>query len=87
MAPLYDFICQDGHTTERLARVETEVVYCACGKPAKRASVYRVAHNRFSSPVDFVMTEPMRAAHEEALGRKHDALAAKAEAVGNGWKP
>lgn len=86
--PLYEFVCSREHTTERLAGVNCETVECfTCGAPAKRNPVNRVAYNHFSSPVDFHMTEPMRAAHEEALGRKADAQQQKAEYVGNGWSP
>mgnify|MGYP001590476436 CR=1 FL=1 len=40
--PLYDFICPEGHVTERLGPFSLDLVACACGKPAHRAEVNRI---------------------------------------------
>lgn len=37
--PRYDFRCRAGHTTERRASFETELISCPCGLPARRSEV------------------------------------------------
>jgi hypothetical protein len=46
--PLYEFRCQEGHTTEARASRETTSIFCACGAPAARQSVYRVGVSGFA---------------------------------------
>ncbi len=41
--PIYDFQCSSGHTSERLARMETTHLFCKCGRLAERSPVNRVA--------------------------------------------
>lgn len=82
--PMYRFTCSQGHVAEQRASFETEAIDCVCGEKAKRAAVYP-----FSSPrkwaSEFVMPSSARAAHEEALGYKREAMAAMQEAVQNGF--
>lgn len=69
---------------ERLAGYSTSTLPCDCGLEAKRLSVYSFASpKRWAS--ELVLSAAAREAHEEALGYKHEALAAKAEAEGNGF--
>lgn len=51
--PLFTFICGEGHSTERLAHRDTEVIWCSCGQPAARQSIYSVATLGFTrTPLD-----------------------------------
>ena len=51
--PLYSFICSEGHSTERLAPRETELIFCSCGQPAARESVYAIGVSGFArTPID-----------------------------------
>lgn len=86
--PLYEFDCPAGHRTERLASRDTEVVYCACGEPARRQTVYRVSPPpRMFQARDFDLTPEMRQLNEDALGHKHEAMKTLADARANGWRP
>ncbi len=83
--PLYDYRCEEGHVTERLTSRDHEAIYCPCGKPAFRQSVYATASpRRWASEIS--LPSGVRAALDEATGYKREALAAKAEAVANGFK-
>ena len=46
--PLYDFRCPACGIFEAKARYSEEVIYCACGEPASRQSVYHVAFTGFT---------------------------------------
>lgn len=46
--PLFTFRCSADHETEKLAPRETEVIYCACGLPARRAEVNRIGVSGFA---------------------------------------
>mgnify|MGYP001617678731 FL=1 len=51
--PLFEFVCGNGHRTERLAARDTEMIWCSCGQPSARASVYRVNVTGFTpTPID-----------------------------------
>lgn len=42
--PIYDFTCKCGEVTEARAGYDADALPCpACGQPAKRATVYRIA--------------------------------------------
>lgn len=41
--PLYDYECPQGHLAELLRPWGVATVLCACGEPAARQAVYRVA--------------------------------------------
>ena len=47
--PRYDFSCEAGHHFEQRASYDTELVFCRCGSPARRGSVYRVGISGFAS--------------------------------------
>lgn len=83
--PLYDFSCAGGHTTERLASMATEAVACFCGRKAKRQAVYSHASPRTWAS-EFEVPTSAREALAEVTGWKREAMAAKEEAVKNGWK-
>lgn len=83
--PLYDFTCGREHVTEKLTDVSVERITCHCGQQAKRQSVYPHASLRTWGS-DFQVSREMRAAIDESIGYKHEAVAAMNEAVGNGWK-
>lgn len=84
--PLYDYRCEEGHVTERLAPFDCTYTSCfTCGRTAKRQSVYQVASPQRSAS-EINLSSSVRAALDEVTGYKHEALAAKAEAVANGFK-
>ncbi len=62
MAPFYDYICPEGHVQELLRGRECELVYCPCGKHAKRAEVYPVSFTHGAKLGDV----PLKALHETA---------------------
>ncbi len=48
--PLYQFTCPVGHTTEkRVTSYSVEVIPCACGEAASRASVNRINFGGYAS--------------------------------------
>ena len=54
MTPLYEYVCEAGHVTERLAKGRDEsLIYCGCGLPSERQTVNRIAFTGFARvPVD-----------------------------------
>ncbi len=44
MAPTYDFLCSEGHSTESRQGYGVTTIPCRCGVEATRQSVYRQAH-------------------------------------------
>ena len=53
MMPLYEFVCSEGHVTERLAAMKVETIFCSCGQPAARQVVYPITFPGFTrTPID-----------------------------------
>ena len=43
--PLYDYICNQGHSTEKLVRGRVEIIPCpSCGADAHKVIVYKFSH-------------------------------------------
>lgn len=83
--PLYEYRCANGHAFEALRGADVQALACECGGEALRSAVYKNSSPRkFGS--EFHWTPSMKAAHDEALGYKAEAMRAKEEAVMNGWK-
>lgn len=48
--PLYQFSCPDGHVTERrVPSYDVQIIACACGEAASRASVNRINFGGYAS--------------------------------------
>ena len=85
--PIYSYQCGAGHTAELVRGYSVAAVLCeVCGGEATRKSVYKVAHThpKFWGS-DFQFTRDMQAAHDEAIGYKHEAIAAMQEEQANGF--
>lgn len=83
--PRYDFQCPQGHEFERMVVPVRTSIPCHCGANATRKSVYSFASPRKWAS-EFQVPAAVRDALSEAHGYRLEAVAAKEEAVTNGWR-
>lgn len=86
--PLYDFVCEREHVTERLAPFGCERTECfVCGKPATRVAVNRILVN-MPGPKGELVKHYYEAASEakDAYERTDDPVA-KAATRPDIWRP
>jgi hypothetical protein len=76
--PNYTYRCREGHETDRIRQVDTNVIKCSCGKQAARVSVYRQAQVEFERKVnarDFLEASEMLASRHEEFEQREGVAA------------